>query len=369
MKNLLIIVTILLTQTILHAQASLYFPSAPGQKWYFKTTPVDTLNNPQDSLSTYRIDSFAVASTHQGLAANVVLSKNGLFETVPFQPYTDTSYINLDGNNGRTYISFSGLTSLLGAIDTTGIDSILGTGIGSLLSRLASFDGWYNAYRFNNTVNSTYTYFQYDTTITIDTITLPMRFELRGRRIADAQLVTEIGTFQTKRFVNSFVLSYLLGVPPFVLPVGILTIRDSIWFAPEKWIVQSHIPTSGIDLSIFNLPSFTLPGVKITSIPEIIVTGVEEHTGDKPSGFELLQNFPNPFNPETTVRFTLSRAGSYSLRLFSSSGEYISDIGQRIYAQGTHQEVIRLQGLASGIYILRLEGEGYRASLKLTLMK
>lgn len=369
MKKLLVLLYILVTPVLLYSQASLYFPANTGQKWYFKSTPVDTLNTPQDSLSTYRIDSFAVVTTYDGLTANLVVSKSGLYETVPFQPYTDTSYINLDGNNGKTYLSFSALNSLIGTIDTTGIDSILGTSLSELLGRLASFEGWYNAYRFNNTVNSTYTYFQYDTTITIDTITLPMRFELRGRRIADAELVTEIGTFQTKRFVNSFVLSYLLGVPPFVLPVGILTIRDSIWFAPEKWIVQSHVPTSGIDLTIFGLPSFTLPGVKITSIPEIVVSGVEETSDGAPAGFELLQNFPNPFNPETTVRFTVSKTGSYSLKLFSISGEYITEVRSGIYTSGTHQEALRLEGLSSGVYILRLEGAGNSSSLKLTLMK
>lgn len=369
MKRFFILLYILVTPALAYSQASLYFPANTGQKWYFKSTPVDTLNTPQDSLSTYRIDSFAVVTTYDGLTANVVLSKNGLRETVPFQPYTDTTYINLDGNNGKTYLSFSAINSLLGTIDTTGIDSILGTSLSDLLARLASFEGWYTNYRFNNTVNSTYTYFQYDTTITIDTITLPMRFELRGKRIADGELVTEIGTFQTKRFVNSFVLSYLLGVPPFVLPVGILTVKDSIWFAPNMWIVQSHIPTSGIDLSVFGLPSFTLPGVKITSIPEIIVTGVEETVSGPPAGFELLQNYPNPFNPETTVRFTISREGRYSLNLFSVSGEYISEFGSGIYTQGTNKETIRLNNLPSGIYILRLEGEGFSSALKLTLMK
>lgn len=369
MKNVLIVLYILLTPAMLHAQASLYFPANTGAKWYFKTTPVDTLNNPQDSLSTYRIDSFAVVTTYKGLTSNVVLSKNGLFETVPSQPYTDTTYTNLDGNNGKTYLSFSALSSLLGTIDTTGIDTILGTSLSELLARLASFEGWYTNYRFNNTVNSTYTYFQYDTTIRIDTVTLPMRFELRGKRIADAELVTEIGTFQTKRFVNSFVLSYLVGIPPFVLPVGILTIRDSIWFAPDKWIVQSHIPTSGFDLSVFGLPSFTLPGVKVTSIPEIIVTGSDEITTGPPAEFELMQNFPNPFNPETTVRFTIGQEGRYSLRLYTTAGEYISEVAGAIYEKGAHQETLRLNNLSSGIYILRLEGEGLSSSLKITLLR
>ncbi|MCE7935943.1 MAG: T9SS C-terminal target domain-containing protein, partial [Chlorobi bacterium CHB2] len=98
-------------------------------------------------------------------------------------------------------------------------------------------------------------------------------------------------------------------------------------------------------------------------------SGVEETSDGEPAGFELLQNFPNPFNPETTVRFTVSKTGSYSLKLFSISGEYITEVRSGIYTSGTHQEALRLEGLSSGVYILRLEGAGNSSSLKLTLMK
>lgn len=77
--------------------------------------------------------------------------------------------------------------NLLGGIDTTGIDSTIG-GLSGIIERLSSFVGWYTPYRFNNTVNSNYTYFSYDTTVTIDSITLPLRFELRGRRLSDVSV-------------------------------------------------------------------------------------------------------------------------------------------------------------------------------------
>lgn len=350
------------------AQSSLYFPAAPGAKWYFKTTPTDTLNNPIDSLSTFSIDSFAVSTTYQGLDAKVVLSKTGLEQSVPLQPYIDTSYINLSGNDGKTYFGASAFLSLLGGIDTTGIDSIFGN-ISDLINRLASFEGWYTPYRFNNNVNSNYTYFSYDTTVTIDSITLPLRFELRGRRLSDVTLETQIGTFQTKRFVNSFILSYLVGIPPFIVPIGMLTVRDTVWFAPDKWIVQSHIPASGIDLSILGLPSFMLPGSKTVSIPEIIVTSANELLSDIPDEFGILQNYPNPFNPSTTVEYSVNTAGVYTLSLYNTLGEKIQDILSEYVTAGRYRKTINMGSLPAGIYFLRLSGNNSVSTIKLSLLK
>lgn len=102
-----------------------------------------------------------------------------------------------------------------------------------------------------------------------------------------------------------------------------------------------HIPASGIDLTVLNLPSFTLPVAKTISIPEIIVTSVEEKI-QVPDAFSLSQNFPNPFNPEARVEFTISEDGIYTLSLFNLLGEKISDVTKQFFSKGAHRQNITM---------------------------
>lgn len=363
-QTLYIIAFVLYLSGSAYSQASLYFPAATGAKWYFKVTPTDTLNNPIDSLSTYRIDTFAVNTTYGGLDAKMVLSKSGLEQTVPLQPYIDTSYISLNNNDGKTYFGASTFLNLLGGIDTTGIDSTLG-GLGGLIDRLASFEGWYTNYKFNLTINAPNIFFVYDTTLTIDSIDFRIQLQLRSKRLSDTTITTNIGTFQTKRFVQSAVFSYyfLFAFIPFV------TIPDTIWIAPENWIVQSHRPATNINLSLFGLGSFSLPGSKTVSIPEIMVTSISGDLYTNPADFTLAQNFPNPFNPETTVEFRIKKEGIYTLTLFNSLGETLSVISEQSYVAGTHRNNISLKALPSGIYLLQLTGPAGSKTIKLNLLK
>jgi hypothetical protein len=100
--------------------------------------------------------------------------------------------------------------------------------------------------------------------------------------------------------------------------------------------------------------------------------GVEEEGA--PAAFSLDQNFPNPFNPTTTIRFTLPRASEVSLTIMNVIGEKVATIVSRQMEQGTHAIQWDASGIPSGMYLYRLEArqEGGQASVqtrKLLLLK
>jgi len=136
MKRFFLLLFVLISGIAYSQPASSYFPSTTGYKWFFRDTPLDTLNNPQYNLSTYRIDSFAVTGNYQGLAANFVHSKRGLATINTQGPITDTSYYNFQGNDG--YVFFS-----LGNLDTVSYIQQLG-----LVNFLRGLDKWYPVYKF-----------------------------------------------------------------------------------------------------------------------------------------------------------------------------------------------------------------------------
>jgi len=107
--------------------------------------------------------------------------------------------------------------------------------------------------------------------------------------------------------------------------------------------------------------------------------GVEESSGQAgviPANFRLYGAFPNPFNPMTTLRYDLPRAAWVSLEVFDVAGRslgYLPNGQAQLINEwqpaGRHEVVFDGTGLASGIYIYRLQAGEYSATGKMVLMK
>lgn len=101
-------------------------------------------------------------------------------------------------------------------------------------------------------------------------------------------------------------------------------------------------------------------------------TGVE--TTPAPVLARLLKNFPNPFNPRTTVEFTLKRDAVASLRVYDAQGRLVRTLLSSYLAAGPHS--VSWNGLddtgrpsASGVYFLRLQAGGEYLSRTVNLLK
>ena len=109
-------------------------------------------------------------------------------------------------------------------------------------------------------------------------------------------------------------------------------------------------------------------------------TGIDDPSPVQPEAFVLLPNFPNPFNPSTTIRYQLGEPARISLRIFDTLGQTIRTLvaGNQ---QGTGQHQVRWDGtddhgqpVSSGIYIYQLEartqnGRSFRAAREMLLLK
>ncbi len=95
----------------------------------------------------------------------------------------------------------------------------------------------------------------------------------------------------------------------------------------------------------------------------------DDHPSELPQGVELYQNFPNPFNPSTTISFSLGESGPVELTVFSVTGQKVADILDRTMSAGKHQVSFDALRLASGTYIYRLRAGGIELSRKMVLVK
>jgi hypothetical protein len=85
--------------------------------------------------------------------------------------------------------------------------------------------------------------------------------------------------------------------------------------------------------------------------------------------FLLSQNFPNPFNPSTTIRFSLPRRAQVALRLFDVLGREVTTLLDREMEAGEHNVSIEAEGLPTGAYVCRLEVPGFVQTRKLVLLR
>jgi len=98
-------------------------------------------------------------------------------------------------------------------------------------------------------------------------------------------------------------------------------------------------------------------------------TGVEE-SDQIPSTFALLPAYPNPFNPGSTLRYTLDEPGTVSLKVYNIVGQVVATIVNNEHqSAGIHTVTVDLSHAASGIYFGVLEQGTNRAIQKLTLLK
>ncbi len=88
-----------------------------------------------------------------------------------------------------------------------------------------------------------------------------------------------------------------------------------------------------------------------------------------PATSELLGNYPNPFNPSTTIRYALARNSQVTLTVYNALGQEVAILEQGQKEAGYHQVTFHATGLASGVYFCRLQTGDYVAAKKLLLMR
>lgn len=83
----------------------------------------------------------------------------------------------------------------------------------------------------------------------------------------------------------------------------------------------------------------------------------------------LYPNFPNPFNPITTIRYDVKQTGQVLLTIFNLLGQEVATLADGMRLPGSYTTVWNATGLPSGIYLCRMEVVGFVYTRKLVLVK
>lgn len=99
------------------------------------------------------------------------------------------------------------------------------------------------------------------------------------------------------------------------------------------------------------------------------ITFIQPVGNSVPDNFILHQNYPNPFNPSTTIRFDIPKQSFAKLSLFNSLGQETAVIVNDILDAGTYEYKFNADGLASGVYFIKLSAGDFSDVKKITLLK
>jgi hypothetical protein len=88
-----------------------------------------------------------------------------------------------------------------------------------------------------------------------------------------------------------------------------------------------------------------------------------------PETFALHQNFPNPFNPTTTIQYALPTGSLVSLQVFDILGREVATLVNEFKNAGEHQVQFNASGLGSGVFFYRLQAGRFIETKRMMLVK
>jgi hypothetical protein len=100
-----------------------------------------------------------------------------------------------------------------------------------------------------------------------------------------------------------------------------------------------------------------------------IIIAVEKIQTEIPARFELYQNFPNPFNPVTMVKFDIPRTAEVKLTVYDLLGREVAVLVNEKLQAGTYLKTWDAGSNASGIYYYKLTADSYSSTMKMVLVK
>ena len=99
------------------------------------------------------------------------------------------------------------------------------------------------------------------------------------------------------------------------------------------------------------------------------VVGIDDPMSDNPTVYELYQNFPNPFNPTTTIKYSVAKTGNVKLAVYNLVGEEVKVLVSGQVDAGFYEMNFDASDLPSGVYFYRLQAGSFVETKKMILLR
>lgn len=340
--------------TLQAQQAADYFPSSPSVVWTFNESVLDSLQQKIDGLTVSARTIFNGDRMVDSRTAHCLTTDPGIVQTLPI---AETTYVATSGSIGSIF--FDTWPAAIGG-DIIGASALAGI--------IRSFRGWYDIYRFAAPIGVSSTIFSKDTSITINTTSVPLRFWATVARLSDQTVSVPAGIFAgAKRFVVTFKLS-VVYIPMF--PIDLVAFPDTTWISASRWIVRETTPTQHIDLSLIGGGSYNIPGTSRELVAFGPSTGIRSITTTPllPSTISMAA-WPNPFNPEVTIEVRLANSGATTIVVVDILGRVTERLFDGNLDEGSHRFHWQATTEAAGTYYVNVTQRSRSAVSAVHLLK
>ena len=85
--------------------------------------------------------------------------------------------------------------------------------------------------------------------------------------------------------------------------------------------------------------------------------------------YKLYQNYPNPFNPVTKISYNIKKEGNVSLKVYNLVGQVVGELVNEKQAPGNYEVEFDASTITSGVYLYKLQVNGYTSVKRMTVLK
>ena len=114
-------------------------------------------------------------------------------------------------------------------------------------------------------------------------------------------------------------------------------------------------PEDEWDLAELTIMESLLTGKDVDAGEWSIKSGAAKTGQTIPAAYKLFENYPNPFNPTTTIRYSVPELSAVTLEIYDISGRLVSELVHSDIQAGTHTLDFDGSSLASGIYVYKIK--------------
>jgi beta-glucosidase len=132
------------------------------------------------------------------------------------------------------------------------------------------------------------------------------------------------------------------------------TVPGEVELTEGEYLIKLYASSGGFNVNWFSFDK---------------VTNIEKKRENNRLSYSLKQNFPNPFNPSTKIRYTLKKQGFVKLSVYNLLGERIGILVNEKKTAGEHFASFNAKGLSSGVYLYKITIPGYTETKKMLLLE
>ncbi|NNG25932.1 MAG: T9SS type A sorting domain-containing protein [Ignavibacteriaceae bacterium] len=141
-------------------------------------------------------------------------------------------------------------------------------------------------------------------------------------------------------------------------------------------MLKNALIAKGYEIDWVELPEGHSWGLWRATIDKMLIyffpstaSEVEDEGTHLPESFYLRQNFPNPFNPTTNIKFRTTDLGFVSLKVYDILSNEITTLVNDVKPAGSYEVIFSASELTSGVYFYTLQAGQYIETRKMTLLR